>query len=118
MAANGDAHGTMIEVYPERATLDIPKNDDQLVFGDNGSPPQTWPFHVLLSVPLEPEQIEAIGVREGWRAKTFGRGMRGHKPFFPCHRILAGKPADRGRVARDGAGIQGLPKERPDRNHG
>ena len=24
MAASGDAHGTMIEVYPERATLDIP----------------------------------------------------------------------------------------------
>ena len=41
MAANGDAHGTMIEVYPERATLDIPKNDDQVVFGDNVSPPET-----------------------------------------------------------------------------
>ena len=24
MATSGDAHGTMIEVYPERATLDIP----------------------------------------------------------------------------------------------
>jgi hypothetical protein len=64
MAASGDAHGTMIEVYPERATLDIPKNDDQVVFGDNASPPETWPFHVLLSVPLQPEQIEAIGARE------------------------------------------------------
>ena len=27
-------------------------------------------------------EIEAIGAREGWRAKTFGRGMRDHKPFF------------------------------------
>ena len=64
-------------------TLDIPKNEDQVVFGDNVSPPpETWPFHVLLSVPLQPEQIEAIGAREGWRAKTFGRGMRGRKPFF------------------------------------
>ena len=26
MAASGDPHGTMIEVYPERETLDIPKN--------------------------------------------------------------------------------------------
>src|SRR5262249_41337535 len=52
MAASGDAHGTMIEVYPERATLDIPANDDQVVFGDNPSPPQTWLFHVLLLVPL------------------------------------------------------------------
>ncbi len=82
MAASGDAHGTMIEVYPDRATLDIPSNDDQVVFGDNAAPPKTWPFHALLSVPLEREQIEAIGAREGWRAKTFGRGMQGHEPFF------------------------------------
>jgi len=37
---------------------------------------------VLLSVPLEPDEIERIGVREGWRAKVFGRGMQGQKPFF------------------------------------
>jgi len=82
MAASGDANGTMIEVYPERATLDIPDRDDQVVFGENPAPPQTWPFHVLLSVPREAEEIERIGAREGWRAKTFGRGMRGRKPFF------------------------------------
>jgi hypothetical protein len=82
MAASGDDHGSMIEVYPDRATLDIPDTDDQVVFGENGSPPQTWPFHVFLSVPREPEEIERIGAREGWRAKTFGRGMQGHKPFF------------------------------------
>jgi hypothetical protein len=82
MAASDDAHGTMIEVYPERATLDIPDSDDQVVFGENRSPPQTWPFHALLSVQLEPEQVERIGAREGWRAKTFGRGRKGHEPFF------------------------------------
>jgi hypothetical protein len=82
MAASGDANGTMIEVYPERATLDIPDRDDQVVFADNPAPPQTWPFHVLLSVPREAEEVERIGAREGWRAKTFGRGMQGHKPFF------------------------------------
>ena len=49
MATSGDEHGTMIEVYPERATLDIPASD---------------------------------GAREGWRARTFGRGMQGQKPFF------------------------------------
>jgi hypothetical protein len=76
------ADGGMIEVYPERATLDIPANDDQVVFGENRVPPQTWPFHVLLSVPLDREQVEQIGAREGWRTKTFGRGMQGHKPFF------------------------------------
>jgi hypothetical protein len=82
MAMSGDTHGTMIEVYPERATLDIPANDDQVVFGVNQAPPHTWPFHVLLSVPREPEEIERIGAREGWRARTFGRGMQGQKPFF------------------------------------
>ena len=82
MAMSGDANGTMIEVYPERATLDIPDNDDQVVFADNPAPPQTWPFHVFLSVPREVEEVERIGAREGWRAKTFGRGMRGQKPFF------------------------------------
>ena len=82
MAASGDANGTMIEVYPERATLNIPDRDDQVVFAENPTPPHTWPFHVLLSVPHEAEEVERIGAREGWRAKTFGRGMRGHKPFF------------------------------------
>ena len=82
MATSGDVNGTMIEVYPERATLNIPDRDDQVVFADNPAPPQTWPFHVLLSVPHEADEVERIGAREGWRAKTFGRGMRGHKPFF------------------------------------
>ena len=82
MATSGDAHGTMIEVYPDRATLDIPTSDEQVVFGENAAPPKTWPFHALLSVSLDAEQVENIGAREGWRAKTFGRGMQGHKPFF------------------------------------
>ena len=30
----------------------------------------------------EADEVERIGAREGWRAKTFGRGMQGHKPFF------------------------------------
>jgi hypothetical protein len=81
MAASGDAHGTMIEVYPEQSTLEIPANDDQVVFGKQTAP-RNWPFHLLLSVPLDEDQIERIGAREGWRARTFGRGMQGQKPFF------------------------------------
>jgi hypothetical protein len=82
MAASGDANGTMLEVYPERTTLDMPESDDQVVFAQNPAPPRAWPFHVLLSVPREAEEVARIGAREGWRAKTFGRGMKGHKPFF------------------------------------
>ncbi|MGH7115410.1 MAG: hypothetical protein ACREE9_13050, partial [Stellaceae bacterium] len=44
--------------------------------------PQTWPFHVFLSVPHEADEVERIGAREGWHAKTYGRGMQGEKPFF------------------------------------
>ncbi len=77
MATSGDHHGTMIEVYPDRTTLDIPDRDDQVVFGENASPPGTWPFHALLSVALDAEQVERIGAREGWRAKTFGRVQAG-----------------------------------------
>jgi hypothetical protein len=82
MATTADEHGTMIEVYPERATLGIPSSDDPVVFGENKAPPNMWPFHMLLSVPLEQEEIARIGTREGWRAKTFGRGTSGEKPFF------------------------------------
>jgi hypothetical protein len=82
MAIGGDEQRTMIEVYPDRATLDIPASDEQVVFGENGAPPQTWPFHLFLSVTRSREEVEAIGAREGWRAKTFGRGMQGHQPFF------------------------------------
>lgn len=82
LALMGDDYGTMIEIYPEQTTLDIPGRDDQVVFGENTAPPRSWPFHVLLSVPREQDEIEHIGAREGWHAKTFGRGMEGEKPFF------------------------------------
>ncbi len=81
MATSGDAHGSMIEVYPEGVTLDIPKDGDQVVFGETPAP-RSWPFHLLLSVPLAQEEIERIGAREGWRTKLFGRGIPGEKPFF------------------------------------
>ena len=82
MAASADEHGTMIEVYPDSTTLDIPRRNDQVVFGENKAPPHRWPFHLLLSVPLVGEEVERIGTREGWRTKTFGRGMRGREPYF------------------------------------
>ena len=37
---------------------------------------------MLFRSPREPEEIEHIRAREGWHAKTYGRGMLGHKPFF------------------------------------
>ncbi len=82
VAAMGDDFGTLIEVYPEHATLDIPTSDDQVVFGENTSPPSNWPFHVLLSVPLGQDEIERIGTREGWHARTSAAAWRARGRFF------------------------------------
>ena len=79
MAASGDEHGSMIEVYP---TGDA-RNPDERGAGRvrQNTAPRAWPFHVLLSVPLSREEVERIGAREGWRAKMFGRGMQGQSRF-------------------------------------
>ena len=42
MATSGDAHGTMIEVYPERATFNIPASNDQVLFGENKYHVAVW----------------------------------------------------------------------------
>ena len=82
MAASGDRHGSMIEVYPERAGLTFPEHDGPAEHTENETVPRFWPFHLLLSVPLAQDEIERIGAREGWRTKLFGRGRPGQKPFF------------------------------------
>ncbi len=83
MAVSGDEHGTMIEVYPEDTTLQPGQRDDQQVTGLRGqTAPATSPFHFLLSVPADREDIERIGAREGWRTRLFGRGAPGQKPLF------------------------------------
>lgn len=82
MAISGDAHGTMVEVYPADTTL-LPGHGEEQVSGLRRQDlPATSPFHFLLSVPATREEIERIGAREGWRTKLFGRGPRGEKAFF------------------------------------
>jgi hypothetical protein len=78
MAVSGDRHGTMIEVYPADMTLE-PNGTPHRKPGQTA---QRGPFHILLSVPLSREQIEAIGNREGWTTRFCGRGAPGQKPFF------------------------------------
>jgi hypothetical protein len=88
MAASGDANGTMIDVYPERTTLEIPDHKRQVVFGENPAPPRTWPFHVLLSVPREAEEVERIGAREAGAPSPRPRHA-GAEAVLPLHRVLA-----------------------------
>lgn len=82
MAVSGDAHGTMIEVYPETLALKRGSADDEQVTAATVQAPAMYPFHVLLSVPTDRETVQRIGDREGWRTKVFGRGAPGQKPVF------------------------------------
>lgn len=82
MAVSGDAHGTMIEVYPETLALRRGTADDQQVTATTVEPPSAYPFHVLLSVEVDRATVQRIGDREGWRTKLFGRGAPGKPPVF------------------------------------
>jgi len=81
MAVRGDAHGTMIEVYPHIVTLH-PGRDDGAVRAERDATAEYGPFHLLLSVPFDRAEVERIGAREGWRTRYFGRGAPGQKPAF------------------------------------
>jgi hypothetical protein len=82
MAVSGDAHGTMIEVYPETLALTRGTADDEQVKATRAEAPSAYAFHVLLSVPIDREAVQRIGDREGWRTKVFGRGAPGKPPVF------------------------------------
>jgi hypothetical protein len=85
MAVAGDAHGTTIEVTPASTALEFGKDDAGAVFVDTGTTGDGRPaagFHALLSVPREPDDIERIGTREGWRTQYLGRGVPGQPPRF------------------------------------
>lgn len=86
MAVSGDAHGTMIEIYPESIVLEPGEGDNAAVFVDTSktgaAPPRSVPFHILVSVPRERKEIERISAREGWRTKFLGRSAPGQPPLF------------------------------------
>jgi hypothetical protein len=82
MAVSGDAHGTMIEVYPETLVLTPGRADDEQVTSTRAEAAAAYPFHLLLSVPLDRDAVQRIGDREGWRTRVFGRGAPGKPPIF------------------------------------
>jgi len=75
-----DAHGTGIEVYPERMVV-VPGAADAMAEAVQAEPPTALAFHALLSVKVDRATIEKIGAREGWRTQHFWRGPRGVKLF-------------------------------------
>ena len=78
-----DAHGTGIEVYPER-TLLTPGQGEQQGTVTLGEAPGAVAFHALVSVGVDRKTIEAIGAREGWRTLNCWRGPPGN-PLFELY---------------------------------
>ena len=69
----GDEYGTMIEIYPLGTEL-MPGNDNEQVgFSQNALPSQFMATHAAISVPMSQEEIEQIGIREGWRVLRCNR---------------------------------------------
>jgi len=82
MVAQGDAHGTAFEIYPETVALEPGAGAQPMVFGRAAPVERPGAFHALLSVKRTREEIEAIGAREGWRTRLFGRAAPGKPPAF------------------------------------
>lgn len=87
MAVSGDARGTMIEVYPDTLAGAPGEGEAPGQFLSNPTPPEHWPFHLLMSTPLDEAAILAIGEREGWRTRRFGRGAPGQPPQFELYEM-------------------------------
>ena len=82
MVAQGDAHGTAIEIYPEAVILKPGADAQPMVFDHAPLAAHAGAFHALLSVPVARAVVEAIGNREGWRTRFFGRAAPGKPPAF------------------------------------
>ncbi len=82
MAVSGDSHGTMIEVYPEDVVLQPGEGEQQVAFIRGTGAFQGGAFHLFLSTPLSKDEVQAIGDREQWRTRYFGRARPGQPPAF------------------------------------
>ncbi|WP_243382281.1 hypothetical protein [Geothrix alkalitolerans] len=119
-----DAHGTGIEVYPERTTL-VPGEAGSMGAVALRQAPAAVAFHALISVKAGRTDIERIGAREGWRTLHFWRGPNPQTQLFElyefwvenrvmlelatedmveAYRKLAQGPAQRDLLARLGGG--------------
>lgn len=75
-----DGRGTAIEIYPDGALIEPGEGDAQSRF-ERAASPAYFPFHILLSLEVEPEHVEAVGAREGWRTLRCWRGPPGRPAF-------------------------------------
>jgi hypothetical protein len=75
-----DGHGTAIEVYPDGTVIEPGEGERQGSMRNAGGP-ELFPFHVLLSLEVEPDHVLRIADREGWRALRCWRGPPGRPAF-------------------------------------
>ncbi|WP_257305351.1 hypothetical protein [Geothrix campi] len=79
-----DAHGTGLEVYPERTTL-VPGEGGDMGAVALRDAPVAVAFHALISVKVGRGDIERIGAREGWRTQHFWRGPNPQVRLFELY---------------------------------
>jgi hypothetical protein len=76
-----DAHGSGIEVYPERTIVVPDEGRGPIGLRQPGEALPEHAFHALVSVPAERTDNERIGKREGWITRHYWRGPPGIKLF-------------------------------------
>ncbi len=73
IALCADAHSTAIEVYPLETVMIPGEGNEEVRFV--AAPPSPFvPTHAAVSVPMDEAGIQAMALREGWRAVTCDRG--------------------------------------------
>jgi len=75
-----DGQGTGIEIYPDGVVFEPGTEDSQGLVRHEASPAH-FPFHFLLSLDVDPEQVRRVGERAGWRTLRCWRGPPG-RPVF------------------------------------
>ena len=72
-----------IEIYPDGTVIDPGEGEVQASM-HREQPQALFPFHLLLSLDVDPAKVERIGQREGWRTLRCWRGPPGH----PCFELI------------------------------
>lgn len=75
-----DGQGTAIELYPDGTVISPGEGDQQCTFSQVSSH-QAFPFHLLVSLDVDPAEVQRIADREGWRTLRCWRGPPG-RPVF------------------------------------
>lgn len=67
-----DEHGSAIELVP--SGIEVVPGKEKFEYKHNFHSFQFFPIHIAVSVPTSRDEIEQIGLREGWHVATGNRG--------------------------------------------